>query len=312
MNNLIQNRSELLFLYDVAYANPNGDPLDANRPRIDEETGHCLVTDVRLKRTIRDYLHQVKGKEIFIREIELPDGSIQDAKLRAEDFLKEDKKKFNTLVDYKKAIHNSVVNDCIDVRLFGVTMPLEKSAKEKSSITLTGPVQFGMGKTLHPVRENFIQGTGAFASKKEAQQKTFREEYNITYGLIAFHGIINENAAKHSHMTEQDAEELVNGIWLGTKDLITRSKKGHMPRLLLKIDYKDGFFIGDLPKLIEMEPLNGKSPESVEDVSDFILNVKTLNKYLEKYAGKIMKTTLWKDDRLALSEPVKGADIKSF
>jgi CRISPR-associated protein Csh2 len=57
MSEIISNRAELLFLYDVKDANPNGDPLDENKPRIDEETGVNIVTDVRLKRTIRDYLH---------------------------------------------------------------------------------------------------------------------------------------------------------------------------------------------------------------------------------------------------------------
>ena len=56
------NRSEILFLYDIADANPNGDPLDDNKPRLDEENEINLVTDVRLKRTIRDYLHDFKNK----------------------------------------------------------------------------------------------------------------------------------------------------------------------------------------------------------------------------------------------------------
>ncbi|MHC1574778.1 MAG: type I CRISPR-associated protein Cas7, partial [Candidatus Methanogasteraceae archaeon] len=87
MNSTIANRSELVFLYDLKDANPNGDPLDENKPRIDEETGINLVTDVRLKRTIRDYLYKFKKQEIFVREIETGEGHIQDAKLRAEDFL---------------------------------------------------------------------------------------------------------------------------------------------------------------------------------------------------------------------------------
>ena len=66
MNNAtsnVINRSELIFLYDVQYANPNGDPLDDNKPRIDPSTGINLVSDVRLKRTIRDYLNDFKGKK---------------------------------------------------------------------------------------------------------------------------------------------------------------------------------------------------------------------------------------------------------
>ena len=61
MSELLRNRSELVFLYDAKDINPNGDPMDENKPRIDEETGNNMVTDVRLKRTIRDY-SETKGR----------------------------------------------------------------------------------------------------------------------------------------------------------------------------------------------------------------------------------------------------------
>ncbi|WP_269850715.1 type I CRISPR-associated protein Cas7 [Methanosarcina horonobensis] len=82
----VNRRSEIVFLYDIKDGNPNGDPLDDNKPRIDEETGINLVTDVRFKRTIRDHLYKFRGKEIFVREISDENGSIQDAKMRARDF----------------------------------------------------------------------------------------------------------------------------------------------------------------------------------------------------------------------------------
>ena len=66
----LKNRSELVFLYDIRDANPNGDP-DENKPRIDEETGINIVTDVRLKRTIRDYLHKFKGKDVWLSLIHI-------------------------------------------------------------------------------------------------------------------------------------------------------------------------------------------------------------------------------------------------
>ena len=88
MSETIKNRSEILFIYDIRDGNPNGDPMDENKPRIDEETGINIVTDVRLKRTIRDYLHNFKGQEIFVREIiyDKQNGYIQDGKKRAKDF----------------------------------------------------------------------------------------------------------------------------------------------------------------------------------------------------------------------------------
>ncbi len=290
----IKNRSEIIFLYDVKQCNPNGDPMDANRPRIDEETGKCLVTDVRLKRTVRDYLYTTgyhgnekasnfKG-DIFIRD---EDGKVVTGEQRSKSY--KDKEEF--------------ITKYIDARLFGaVSAPKDK----KKVFNLTGPVQFGMGKTYNRVRENFIKGTGAFATKDSATQKTFREEYNIAYGLIGFHGIVNENAAIHSGLTEKDVSALMDGLWNGTKNLLSRSKKGHMPRLLVKIDYNEpNFFIGDLLERLTLQPATGKKEESYEDIADFIINTKGLNQTILANTAKIAKITVIQDDRIQLSEPVK-------
>ncbi len=76
MSEFVKNRSEILFLYDIE-DDPNGDPLDKDEPQIDEETGLNIVTDVRLKRTIRDYLMNFKEEEIFVREIRNSDGKLK-------------------------------------------------------------------------------------------------------------------------------------------------------------------------------------------------------------------------------------------
>ena len=129
----LNKRSELLFLYDVKRCNPNGDPLDANRPRIDEESGRCLVTDVRLKRTVRDYLFN-KGYngepdamgDIFIRDV---DDKPVTGKKRAESY--ESREDF--------------CQKFIDVRLFGgVSAPGNASSGGDSS---DGDDENGKGKT---------------------------------------------------------------------------------------------------------------------------------------------------------------------
>ncbi len=290
----IQNRSELLFLYDVKRCNPNGDPLDANRPRIDEESGRCLVTDVRLKRTVRDYLFN-KG---------FNGGEIGDIFIRDEDG------KPVTGAERSKAYKDreEFCHKFIDVRLFGgVSAPGDSAGDGKKGKVFhyTGPVQFSMGYSLNKVHENFIKGTGAFATKEGAEQKTFREEYNITYGMIAFHGVVNENAASHVGTTEKDVEELTEAMWNGTKDLLTRSKKGHMPRLLVKINYHDGFFIGDLCERLKLEPVEGKKVDALEDIEDYKLNTAALNAALLKHDDKIISISIQKDDRLTLSEPIR-------
>jgi CRISPR-associated protein Csh2 len=292
MSETVKNRSEILFLYDIRDGNPNGDPMDENKPRIDEETGVNLVTDVRLKRTIRDYLHDFKGQEIFVREIvyDTQNGYIQDGKKRAKDF--EDKAE-------------RILNECIDVRLFGGVIPLKED-----SITYTGPVQFKMGRSLHRVTMMHIKGTGAFASKEGSKQATFREEDFLAYSLISFYGIINENAAKHTHLTEEDLKLLMEGIWNGTKSLISRSKAGQVPRLLLKVNYsKENYHIGDLDKMMKL--VTNIPPENIRDTVDFQLDVSELIKKLVAEKGSIKDIEICADDRIRFSKdgatfPIEG------
>jgi len=287
----IEKRSEILFCYDVTDANPNGDPLDENKPRIDEESKINIVTDVRLKRTIRDYLYEYKGyngengKDIFVRELFVdndPLKGIQDGKTRAK--------------DYDNNAEN-VLKECIDIRLFGGVIPLDKD-----SITYTGPVQLKMGRSLHRVEVKHIKGTGAFASKAGAKQATFREEYILPYSFICFHGIINETAAKHTKLTENDVKELLEGIWYGTKNLISRSKFGQMPRFLLKVTYKEkGFFIGDLDKKVKLT--NYENDFKIRSVKDFTFDISELISALEN-SDKIEKIEYKMDKDLKVNPQI--------
>ena len=300
---MIKKRSEILFCYDVTNANPNGDPMDENKPRIDEETGRNIVTDVRLKRTIRDYLFEYKGfngkdgKDIFVREILMeendPEKGIQDGKERAKDFSN----------DYRR-----IIDMCIDIRLFGGVIPLEKD-----SITFTGPVQFKMGQSLHAVEIKHIKGTGAFASKAGTKQKTFREEYILPYSFICFHGIINETAAKHTGLSEEDVKLLLEAMWNGTKNLISRSKFGHMPRFLLKVDYKEessGFFIGDLDKFIKLTGFEVE--ERIRSINDFELDISKLVNVFNKNKEKIEAIYYLKDENLRIKDNIIPEEWKKL
>lgn len=295
----LTNKSELLFLYDVKDANPNGDPLDENKPRIDEETGQNIVTDVRLKRTIRDYLINYKGfngenenkEDIFVRKIPDDDGKIQDGKKRGMEF---------------DGHRETVLERCIDVRLFGCTIPLEKD-----SITLTGPVQFKMGRSLHPVVIKHIQGTAAFASQEGKKHAAFREEDILYYSLIAFHGIINPAAAKHSTATTEDVNLLLEGMWEGTKNLISRSKFGQMPRLLLKINYNSPlFFIGDLERLISIK--SDLPFEKLRNISEFQLEAGLLKNTLNHSSDKISSIDYMIDPGVSLSVNGESSGMDSI
>ena len=287
------NRSELLFCYDITNGNPNGDPLDDNKPRIDEEGEINIVTDVRLKRTIRDYLADYKDKEIFVQEIVDDEGIVQDAKTRLNDY-------YNKEYDSLSEFNNDLLSQCIDIRLFGATIPSEIKINKKdvSLIVFTGPVQFRMGKSLNKVELNHIKGNGAFASTTGKTQKTFREEYLLPYSFIGFYGIINEHAAESTHMTEEDVNLLLDGMWNGTKNLISRSKFGQLPRLLLQIEYnEENFFIGDLDNKIVLKH-DLEDDKELRNINELRLDTSMLTDAIIKNKDNIEKVHYKIDDSL--------------
>ncbi|WP_138207461.1 type I-B CRISPR-associated protein Cas7/Csh2 [Haloimpatiens lingqiaonensis] len=311
-------RSEIIFLYDIKDNNPNGDPLDMNKPRIDEETGINIVTEVRLKRTVRDYLNEYEGKEIFVIEKRDDEDNVQDAKGRARDFTRNKNEKLKDMKEFqniKNEISNNIISNCIDARLFGVTIPLEfkvdkKNKPVKSSITFTGPVQFNMGRSLHKVSLKRIKGTGAFASGEGKDNKTFREEYILPYSLVGFYGIVNEHAAEETKLKEEDVELLQKAIWNGTKNLISRSKVGQMPRLLVKVNYKENnFHIGDLLSKIKLQTKLNEE-EEIRSMNDYVLSLDNLVNILDKNTDKIESIGYLVDDELKFVLENKNVNFK--
>ena len=142
-------------------------------------------------------------------------------------------------------------------------------------------------------------------SGTEKRQGTFPEQYILPYSLIAFYGIVNENAAKTTRMTEADLQLLLEGLWDGTKNLITRSKMGQMPRFLLQVIYKEqNYHIGELDRRIKL--LSDKRDEQIRDVSEIRLDLTDLARTLEENKDKIEKVCYVKDKRLTL---VKGEQM---
>ena len=281
----IKNRSEILFLYEIENANPNGDPLNENRPRFDTEENKVLVSDVRLKRTIRDYWFEYKGfngsddKDIFVRETKYSDGKeeyISSGSRRAELF---------------KESSDKVLETCIDVRVFGGVLPIKKD-----TFTYTGPVQFQMGKSLHQTEIITEQGTGAFASGDKKKQTTFRTEYKIPYALIGFNGIVNEKAAQYTKMTEEDRKLLLEGIWNGTKNLISRSKFGQNPLLLLTVNYKEPYYIGGLRQRLKIS--SEKSDLQIRNTEDYKIDLTGLLKEIKAQSDKITSVEVQVDSHL--------------
>ncbi len=365
----IKNRSEIVFLYDVSDANPNGDPLDEDKPRIDQQTDKNIVTDVRLKRTIRDYLRDFKEQNIFIQDEKVVENGEELIKSRgrkleeeliellAEEELEDkEKEKLNQNIHdilgegkankrkdkfkkcltkerveeeleeiYKRfeelrttVIKDKVLDKFIDLRLFGCTL-----AVQNIKVQQTGPVQFKFGRSLHKVDYDFHKGSITMPvepgqkKKKGKKQAEFSEEYRLPYSLIGFYGIINENAGKTTGLSEEDIDLLMDGIWNGTKNLITRSKIGQVPRLLIQVVYEENnYHIGDLDKKIKIldengKPLSEEDQKNIRSIDDYVLNIDQLLKSLKENKETISKVKLKYDTNLNFNIP-EGKELSEY
>lgn len=297
-SNVIKNNSEILFLWSANMCNPNGDMMSDNAPRFDDGDEKAIVSDVRVKRTIRDDMQFRKSiPNIFVdNELILVEG------LKAE-------KRFDKLKELlkDKKDEKDIFLSCIDNRLFGGVAP-------KSGIQLIGTTQFIWSKTLNKTEQVFSQGTGAFATEKkknkneevedkEAEeisdnarfQKTFRADNYIPFGLFAMYGSINKNNGAKCQTTYEDIAHMVDSLWMGTKFLNTRSKEGQKPRVLVKIDYaKDSsYFIGLLNELVELKnERSGELREFDECELDFTRLVNAIKKAIDKNLIERVKITI--------------------
>lgn len=290
--------SEILFIYDAKMCNPNGDPDEENKPRMDYITNRNLVSDVRLKRYIRDYL-QSKGYEIWVCKLE---DEIVDATKRLDALASRYQKK----VDIKKPDKDFVdwlLSELIDVRLFGATMPIKGGEERGGAVNFTGPVQFSWGYSLNPVEiipSSSI--TSTFAGRGE-EYGTIGKDWRVYYSLIAFYGIVSSKRAEKTRLRYDDVKLLDNSLLEAIQsEATTRSKIGQMPRLLIRIEYREGSFIGDLRRYVKLKPIEGKNIENLRDINEFTLDLDTLYKVLKSNEDRIDKIYIWTHPELMISD----------
>lgn len=297
MNGLSESRKDILFLYDAALVNPNGDPLEDNRPRMIDDRE--IVTDVRLKRTIRDFIDRnasdeflkKRGAKVWVLEERKNDGSLKT---------KEEKLKEKEASEYW---------NYTDIRLFGATLlgknedkNNENKKDEENVIVFTGPVQFRIGFSLNKVNPIYIRGTTVLPSGSGKEQGTFTERWIVEYALISFYGTYNPNISEENEkirpglkVQDEDLEVLFYSMWNGTKDLVSQSKVGQTPRLLMVVDYnKNSFQIGPLDDYISLVSDECKS------INDVKLNIGRLIEVLKENESKIKSVWLAVDDQLQL------------
>lgn len=220
MSEVLKNRYEFVILFDVENGNPNGDPDAGNMPRIDPETGHGIVTDVCLKRKIRNYVETVKEDSTDYR-IYVKDGvplNRSDAEAYREldvtDKTIKEKKKEDPELDRK--IRDWMCKNFYDIRTFGAVMTtFVKAALNCGQVR--GPVQLGFARSVEPVTPQALTiARITQATQKDIEEKgshTLGDKFIIPYGLYRCEGYISANLArKVTGFTEEDLSLLWEAI----------------------------------------------------------------------------------------------------
>jgi len=203
MSEPISNRYEFVYLFDVENGNPNGDPDAGNMPRLDPETSYGLVTDVCLKRKIRNYVELAKGNadpfEIYVREKAVL-GTVQGRAHAA--VAKEGGKK----ADVIKEARDWMCAHFYDVRTFGAVMSL----KENNCGQVRGPVQLNFARSIEPIVPLEVSITRmAVATEKEAESqsgdnRTMGRKHIVPYALYRAEGFVSAHLAAQTGFSEDD------------------------------------------------------------------------------------------------------------
>ena len=295
----MNNRREIIFIYDVKDANPNGDPDDGNRPRMDSE-GYNIVTDVRLKRTIRDYWlankDVVGGKDVLVKRVEQTSGELKSMGELIKTALGIGDVSKSSAGETVERIRKEVPETFIDVKFFGAAITLKGA-----NVSLTGPVQFGIGRSLNKPTIRSLTITTTFAAGEGRTAGTFGETVGVDYSLICFPGVVAENTAKIMGLSDEDLPALWKGLWYGTKNLNTRSKFNHSPRLLAVIVSKEKEFqIGGLNRLLKAHSY--REDGKILSEQDVWIKVDDLLARLEQFKDSILKIELLEDPIIKYSE----------
>jgi CRISPR-associated protein Csh2 len=317
--NTIVHNSDFLFLYEAIQCNPNGDIDQENKPRMDYDNQINLVTDVRVKRYIRDFL-KVMGKDIFV-DMEGENKVSPDSKLKAvllrllaapeevktifegqadlikkfddiqkkaskqtpEELIKfmQDKKNKELCSEINRFLLAYLVKQkFIDIRFFGSAFAIEGFSK-----SYIGPIQLNWGYSLHKVQ---IMESNSIVTIMNDGNSTIGKDYRVHYSLLAFAGTVNKYAAVSTGLTENDLADFRKAIWESIPALPTRSKLNQYPKLYVEIIYNDGFHnghFGDLRQYVSITPANELDEKQIRKFEDLHLNLTKLKEILKDKVG---------------------------
>jgi len=310
---IIQHSSDFLFIYEASKCNPNGDPDQENKPRMDYDTKTNLVTDTRVKRFIRDYLKMTHDDEVVFVDMEGNSKVSVDSKLKAvvsrtiadeEELEAAFKDNKEGLELYKEVIDNNdrdtekvwkavtdkkkykevnyellaylVKEKFLDIRMFGSAFAVGGFTK-----AYTGPIQLNWGYSLNKVE---LMDSNSIVTIMNDDSSTFGKDYRVHYSLLAFNGTINNHAAQTTGLKKEDVDTFRDALWKSIPASPTRSKLNQYPKLYVEIRYKNGVTngqFGDLRNYVETSPKDGISSKQVRSFKDLNFDTSALKTLIE-------------------------------
>jgi CRISPR-associated protein Csd2 len=204
----MDHRYDFVYLFDIKDGNPNGDPDAGNLPRTDPETGQGLVTDVCLKRKIRNYVGLVKGEqppfEIYVKEKAVLNRNhdrayvslnIEPKNVKAEPGSKGEKKKLPKNEEDARKLTRWMCDNFFDIRTFGAVMTTEINCGQ-----VRGPVQFAFARSVDPIvtLEHAVTRCAVTNERDLEKERTIGRKFTVPYALFRVHGFINPHLAEQT------------------------------------------------------------------------------------------------------------------
>jgi len=269
MSEVIKNRYDFVYLFDIKDGNPNGDPDAGNLPRVDPETGHGIVTDVCLKRKVRNYVQFTRndyGYDIFIKEKAVLNTMIDEA--HAQDEVKSKEKGEKT-----EAARQFMCKKYYDIRTFGAVMSTGKNAGQ-----VRGPVQLTFARSIDqvvPLEYSITRmavATEAEAEKQQGDNRTMGRKFTIPYGLFRCHGFVSAPFAVQTGFSEDD----LTIFWEALKNMFEldhSAARGHMAaRKLIVFKHESPYGNAPAHRLFDMIKVkNSRSP--ARDFRDYEIEI---------------------------------------
>lgn len=273
----IEKRYEFVLLFDVQDGNPNGDPDAGNLPRIDAETGTGLVTDVCIKRKVRNYVQLMKGcqrpYDIFIKEKAILNNLIDESHESHEQECVKSKEKD---ADKIEAARRWMCQNYYDIRTFGAVLTTGKNAGQ-----VRGPIQLTFARSISPVvvSEHSITRMAVTTEKEAEKQKgdnrTMGRKYTVPYGLYKAQGFVSAFLAEQTGFSSEDLDLFWESL-LNMFDHDHSAARGNMATRALYV-FEHSTPLGNMPVQdvfdcvkIEEAPNGHKPPRSFKD---YIVNI---------------------------------------